>query len=89
MGRNERALRLTEQGRVLPYLLDVGVVLDDDGVLDVGARGRGPVAAVVAAAALLVAGRGHAARVEEDLEGGAEVARAGLEVHAVRVTVKA
>lgn len=39
--------------------------------------------------ALLVAGRGHAARVEEDLEGGAQVARAGLEVHAVRVAVEA
>jgi hypothetical protein len=70
---------------LVPDLLHVRVVLDDYGVLDVAAGGRrGAVSSHV------VVRRGaHAARVEEDLEGSAQVAGAGLQVHAVRVRVEA
>ena len=61
-----------ELPRLIPDLLHVRVVLDDDRVLHVASRRRGRSVRCY----VMVRRRGHATGVEEDLEGGAEVSGA-------------
>lgn len=78
--------RAPQLASLIPNLLHVRVVLDDDGVLHVTAAGRlsvtghGPAAAGTAR-------RRHAAAVQQYLERGAQVTGAGFHVHAVRIAV--
>jgi len=65
--------------------LNVWIVLYDDGVLDVAARWCWSAVLIG-----IVVGRArHAAAVEEDLEGRAEMSSAWLHMHAVLVAVEA
>ena len=68
---------------LVPHLLHQGVVLDDDRVLHEAPGGVG------LAEGLGVAAAGHAATVQEDLEGGGDGAGAGGQVDTVGVAVEA
>ena len=69
--------------RLVPYLLDQWVVLDDHCVLNIAAGG------VWLPVCLGVARAGHAAGVQEDLEAGGDGARAGGQVDTVGIAVEA
>ena len=68
---------------LVPHLLHQGVVLDDDRVLHEAPGGVG------LAEGLGVAAAGHAAPVQEDLEGGGDGARPRGQVDTVGVAVEA
>lgn len=75
----------TQLSRLIPHFLHVRIVLYDDRILHVAAgRRRGSVSRDI-----VIRRRTHAARVEEDLEGRAQVTGAGFEVNAMRIRVKA
>jgi hypothetical protein len=70
---------------LVPHFLHIWIVLDYDGVLDVAAAGCG--CPIHTRCVVIRRGR-HTAAVQVDLEGGAEMSRAWLQMHAVRVTVE-
>lgn len=70
---------------MIPDLLNKRVVLDDNRVFHVTAAGGGR---PVRPCCVVVRRRRHTATVEVYFEGSAEVPRAWLQVHAVRVAVK-
>lgn len=75
----------TQLSRLIPHFLHVRVVLYDDRILHVAAGWRrGSVSRDV-----VIRRRAHAARVEEDLEGRAQMTGAGFEMHAMRIRVEA
>lgn len=65
--------------------MDVWIVLNDDGVLDVATRRRWCAVLI----GVVVGRAGHSAAVQEDLESGAEMTGTGFHMHAVVVTVEA
>lgn len=69
---------------LIPDFLHVGVVLDDDGVLDV-ASGRGWCTEV---GSIVVSRAAHTAAVQEDLESCTKVTGTGLQMHTVRIAVE-
>lgn len=70
--------------RLVPHFLHVRIVLHNDRVFHVAPRRRrGAIGSHV-----VVRRRAHAARVEEDLEGRAQMAGAGLQVDAVWIRVE-
>lgn len=73
-----------EFSRLIPNLLDVRIVLNDYRVLDVtSGRSRRPISR-----SIVIGRAAHAARIQEDLEGRAQVASSWLEMNAVRIRVE-
>lgn len=80
--------RASQLASLVPDLLYVRIVLDDDGVLHVTSAGRLSVSGHGASThASSTARRRHAAAVQQDLERGAQVTGTGFHVHAVRIAV--
>lgn len=73
---------------LIPHLLHLGIVLDDDDVLEVGAC-PGSAGFVAVALAVVVRVSGSAALMESDVEAGRAPAQAGGQVDAVHVAVVA
>jgi len=75
----------TQLPRLIPHFLHVRVVLHDNRILHVTAGWRrGTISRNI-----VIRRRAHAARVEEDLEGRAQVTGAWFEMHAMRIRVEA
>lgn len=80
--------RTPQLASLVPDLLHVRIVLDDDGVLHITSAGRLPVSGHSASAhASGTARRRHAAAVQQYLKRGAQVTCTGFHVHAVRIAV--
>lgn len=79
--------RATQLARLVPDLLHVRVVLDDDRVLHVAATGSLPVTGHGTGSR--TAGRCHSAAVQKYLERGAQMPGAGFHVHAMWIAVEA
>lgn len=81
--REESLPGATETTGLVPHFLDQRIVLDDDGVLNESSGRRG----TSETSDSLVGWWGHSARIEVDIEGGAQLSRSRTDVDAVGITV--